>query len=493
MDGQLFIDGNKRLGQAEDFVSVNPANGTMLWKGKAASADDVNDAIESAERAFKAWSLSSFGERLTFLARYREILKNEKSTFAELISQSTGKPLWESLTEVSAMIGKLSISVDAYQDRCKDLPGDMAGAECHTRFRPHGVAVVIGPYNMPGHLPNGHIVPALLAGNTIVFKPSEQTPEVGEALVELFQRAAFPQGVINLIQGARVAGEALVEQNNTAAIYFTGSYQTGRAIHKALAGKPEKILALEMGGNNPLVVWNTRDIDAAVYHIIQSAFITSGQRCACARRLIIPDDDYGEELILRLVEKCRSLKIGPYKQSPEPFMGPVISAEAARNLVSIQKRLIEQGAQVLLAMRELNAPSAFLAPGILDLTPVRHPQDEEYFGPLLCVFRVTDFDKAIEKANESSYGLSAGLLSDSPVHYQRFRQSVRAGIINWNRQITGASSAAPFGGVGASGNHRPGAYFAADYCAYPVASIESDHLSIPKVVPPGGPWQGQGP
>jgi succinylglutamic semialdehyde dehydrogenase len=491
MNGQLFIDGKRRLGQAEDIVSVDPATGSDLWKGRAASADDANDAIDAAQRAFDAWSLLSLEERFVFLSRYVEILENEKADFAQLISRSTGKPLWESLTEVAAMIGKLSISLHAYQDRCKDLPGAMAGAECHTRFRPHGVAVVIGPYNMPGHLPNGHIVPALLAGNTIVFKPSEQTPEVGEALVRLFQKAQFPDGVINLVQGARVVGEALVEHELTAAIYFTGSFQTGRAIHKAMGGRPEKMLALEMGGNNPLVVWDTRDIDAAVYHIIQSAFITSGQRCVCARRLIIPDDDFGDELISRLVEKSASLRIGPYTQSPEPFMGPVISVEAASNLIGIQKRLNEQGAKVLLAMRELNPPSAFLTPGILELTPVQHPQDEEYFGPLLCVFRVTDFDQAMQKANESRYGLSAGLLSDSPLYYQSFRQRVRAGIVNWNRQITGASSAAPFGGVGASGNHRPGAYFAADYCAYPVASIESDLLSMPKVLAPGGPWRGK--
>ncbi len=353
------------------------------------------------------------------------------------------------------------------------------------RHQPHGVLAVLGPYNFPGHLPNGHIVPALLAGNAIVFKPSEHTPLTAIETVKLWEEAGVAPGSLNLLQGGKEVGIAMVAHPELNGLLFTGSAATGHALHRQLAGSPEKILALEMGGNNPLVVDRVDDVDAAIYTILQSAYITAGQRCTCARRLFVPDDEFGRSLISRLAESASRLRVGRFDDPEPPFMGPVISAQAAEALLSAQKNLIELGGKPILEMRKLQARTGFLSPGLIDVTGLQRLPDEEYFGPLLQFQYYAGLDRAIRLANETRFGLAAGLISDDRVAWNLFFDRIRAGIINWNRPLTGASSAAPFGGIGASGNHRPSAYYAADYCAYPVASLEQPVLSVPETLPPG--------
>ncbi|MCH7298969.1 aldehyde dehydrogenase family protein, partial [Pseudomonas capeferrum] len=287
------------------------------------------------------------------------------------------------------------------------------------------------------------------------------------------------------VQGARETGVALAANPGIDGLFFTGSSRTGNLLHQQFAGRPDKILALEMGGNNPLVVDEVKDLDAAVYTIIQSAFISAGQRCTCARRLLVPQGAWGDTLIARLVEVCRSITVGAFDQQPAPFMGSVISLQAAQALLAAQADLVGKGAVKLLEMTQPQADAALLTPGILDVSAVAGRPDEEFFGPLLQVIRYTDFDAAIDEANNTQYGLAAGLLSDSRARYQYFWLRSRAGIVNWNKQLTGAASSAPFGGVGNSGNHRASAYYAADYCAYPVASLETASLALPATLTPG--------
>jgi succinylglutamic semialdehyde dehydrogenase len=247
------------------------------------------------------------------------------------------------------------------------------------------------------------------------------------------------------------------------------------------------MLALEMGGNNPLVVWDLApgDIDAAVHHPVMSAFVSAGQRCTCARRLIVQDGPAGQAFLDRLVAVARRLRVGPPHARPEPFMGPVVSAAVAWNLLEAQAMLEARGGSVLLRMRHADPDTGFLTAGIVDVTHAQTIPDEEWFGPLLQVIRVATFDDALRAANATEFGLAAALLSPSPALWQRFAVKVRAGVVNWNRPTTGAASSAPFGGIGKSGNHRPSAYYAADYCAYPVASIETPDLAVPAVLPPG--------
>jgi succinylglutamic semialdehyde dehydrogenase len=481
----LYIAGNWQAGQGEAFESLNPVSQQVLWAGQSATAEQVDVAVRAARHAFPAWASRTLEERIAVLETFAISLKSHADELAQCIGEETGKPLWESATEVTSMVNKIAISVQSYHERTGEKSGPLGDANAVLRHKPHGVVAVFGPYNFPGHLPNGHIVPALLAGNTVLFKPSELTPKVAELTVKCWIEAGLPAGVLNLLQGGRETGIALAANPGIDGLFFTGSSRTGNALHQQFAGRPDKILALEMGGNNPLVVDQVADVEAAVYTVIQSAFISAGQRCTCARRLLVPDGEWGDAFIERLVEVTRNIEVGAYNQQPAPFMGSVISLHAASALLAAQEQLLANGAVALLEMTQPESGAALLTPGIIDVTDISDPIDEELFGPLLQVLRYADFDTAIALANDTQYGLAAGLLSDSEARYQQFWLQSRAGIVNWNKQLTGAASSAPFGGVGASGNHRASAYYAADYCAYPVASLESSSLTLPATLTPG--------
>lgn len=480
-----FINGQWQPGQGEQFVSFDPAKNRQIWQGQAATEAQVDGAFRAARAAFDNWADLSFAERSAVVKNFATALTEHKEALALTIAEETGKPLWETRTEVAAMIGKIDISIRAYQERTGEKENSMSQGRAFIRHKPHGVVAVFGPYNFPGHLPNGHIVPALLAGNTVVFKPSEMTPKVAEATVKLWQQAGLPAGVLNLLQGEVATGKAVAAHPELDGLFFTGSSRTGHFLHQQFSGRPDKILALEMGGNNPLIVQDVANIDAAVHDIIQSAFISAGQRCTCARRLYLANGAQGDAILARLLEVTAKLRVGLYDDAEQPFIGSMISSKVALGMLAVEKQLAELGGKVLLPMRLLAEGTGLLTPGIIECSHASTLPDEEHFGPLLKVFRFNDFDEAIRQANNTSFGLSAGLLSDDEALYQRFFRRIRAGIVNWNRPITGASSAAPFGGIGGSGNHRASAYYAADYCAYPVASVELDRLEMPGQLSPG--------
>ncbi|SIQ44758.1 succinylglutamic semialdehyde dehydrogenase [Aeromonas sp. RU39B] len=480
-----LMDGQWLAGEGAEFVSVDPAKGQVIWRGRAASATQVDAAVQAARRAFYLWADLPLAERIAVVTRFAELLGVHKESLALTIARETGKPLWETRTEVAAMQGKIAISIKAHSERTGTVENPMPGAKAYVRHKPHGVVAVFGPYNFPGHLPNGHIVPALIAGNTVVFKPSELTPMVAEETLKIWLEAGLPAGVINLVQGEVETGKALAGHPGIDGLFFTGSSRTGHLLHEQFAGQPGKILALEMGGNNPLIVKDVSDIDGAVHAIIQSAFVTSGQRCTCSRRLFIERGSVGDALLARLREVVSHISVGFYDATVQPFMGAMISEKAALGMVEAQAKLKALGGEVLLELKHLTPGTGFVSPGMIDVTAVAALPDEEYFGPLLQVIRFADFDAAIDLANATRYGLSAGLLGDSEADWQHFFKRIRAGIVNWNKPLTGASSAAPFGGIGASGNHRASAYYAADYCAYPVASVEESKASMPEQLSPG--------
>ena len=480
-----YIGGQWQAGSGEVLVTIDPSTGKQSWSSQASNADDVARAVEAARSAFEPWALSSLDDRIAICVRFRDLLKENAEDLAVTIAEEVGKPLWEARTEVATMAAKVDISIQAYGARTGAVANKVADGTAMLRHRPHGVFGVFGPYNFPGHLPNGHIVPALIAGNTVVFKPSEYAPRTAMKTVQMWQQAGLPAGVINLVNGARDTGVSLGQQAGLDGVLFTGSCQTGVALHKQFGGQPGKMLALEMGGNNPLVVWDVKDIDAAVHHAVMSAFISAGQRCTCARRLIVQDNEQGQAFIERLVEVASKLQVGASNAEPQPFMGPVVSAAVAARLVQAQDEMAQKGGKVLLQMRQLDPNAGFVTAGIVDVTDATGIADEEWFGPLLQIVRVKDFDSAMKVANATEFGLAAALLSPSEELWKRFAVRARAGIVNWNRPTTGAASSAPFGGVGKSGNHRPSAYYAADYCAYPVASIETSELEMPAKLSPG--------
>jgi succinylglutamic semialdehyde dehydrogenase len=484
LSGDLYIDGLWMQGHGEEFESVQPVTGDVVWSGVGANYEDIDAAVREARSAFGEWRRKSFEDRKAIVEAFGKQLEANKEALAHQIGLETGKPLWESRTEVAAMIGKIGISISAYHDRTGHSESDVAGGHAVLRHRPHGVVAVFGPYNFPGHLPNGHIVPALLAGNTVVFKPSELTPGVAEMTVKLWEKAHLPDGVLNLLQGAADTGKGLSGHPGVDGLFFTGSSTVGHLLHRQFGGQPEKILALEMGGNNPLIVQDVADLDGAVHHALQSAYLSAGQRCTCARRLLLPEGEEGDHFLKRFISVVSQITVGDFDADPQPFMGSVISSHAADKLLEAQQSLIQKGGESLLEMKRLKEDTGLLSPGIVDVTGLEMV-DEEFFGPLLTVQRYRDFDHALELANDTRFGLSAGILTDDRSLYERLTEEVRAGIVNWNRPLTGASSAAPFGGVGASGNHRPSAYYAADYCAWPMASLEAERSEMPDSLAPG--------
>ncbi|MGH8461971.1 MAG: succinylglutamate-semialdehyde dehydrogenase [Stenotrophobium sp.] len=485
MHGHLFIDGTWCAGNGAIFDSRNPAHDEVLWRGHGASAEDVESAMRTARRAFDGWSVLPFDAREQIARRFAALLEQHREMLADTIARETGKPLWECRTEVTAMIGKIDISVRAWHARSGDHASENGTVKTALTHKPHGVVSVFGPYNFPGHLPNGHIVPALLAGNCVLFKPSEQTPRVAQETIKLWQQAGLPNGVLTLLQGERATGESIAAHPDLDGLYFTGSARTGVLLHRQFAGHPGKILALELGGNNPLVVGSVADTRATVYDILQSAYLSSGQRCTCARRLFIPHGGDGDALVERLIAAIKTIRVGAWNEAPQPFMGPLISASAAQQLLEAQQKLFALGARPLVEMQKLPQGAAFLSPGLLDVSAVVELPDEEDFGPLLKLIRYDTLEQAIELANRTRYGLSAGLLSDRATDWELFYRRIRAGIVNWNRPITGAASSLPFGGIGDSGNHRASAFYAADYCAYPVASMQSPRSQLPTTLAPG--------
>lgn len=485
LNNSHFINGKWVPSTGQNFSSIDPSNEQIIWKGSTATPNEVNGAFEAAKKALKNWSGLPLKERIKYLENFRTVLSRNEDVLSKTISQETGKPLWDSKGEVAGMINKIALSIEAYAVRCAELHGKHPYGALITRHRPHGVMAVLGPFNFPGHLPNGHIIPSLLSGNTIVFKPSELTPLVAQKTIECWEESNIPAGVINMVQGGRETGKLVLENPLIDGLLFTGSWQTGRYLADHFSIHPQKILALEMGGNNPFVIGSISDVKTAAYITIQSAFISSGQRCTCARRLIVPTGKVGDAFIKELIRMTKSIVIGAYNDDPEPFMGPVISNIAADALLKKQEELLSLGGKPLILMSRLSRGPMFLSPGIVDVTSISNKPDEEIFGPLLQLIRVKDINEAISEANNTAYGLVAGLLSDKAEEYESFYKEVSAGVINWNAPLTGASSAAPFGGIGKSGNNRPSAFYAADYCAYPVASIESSILSMPKSTTPG--------
>ena len=481
----LWINGEWITGQGARREKSNPVNHDVLWQGFDADSAQVEAAYQAARAAFPAWARQPFSARQAIVEKFAALLESNKEELTTIIARETGKPRWEAATEITAMINKAAISVKAYHTRTGEQHTEMADGAATLRHRPHGVLAVFGPYNFPGHLPNGHIIPALLAGNTLLFKPSELTPWIGEAVVKLWQQAGLPAGVLNLLQGGRETGQALSALPGLDGLLFTGSANTGYQLHRQLAGQPEKILALEMGGNNPLIVEDPDDIDAAVHLAIQSAFVTAGQRCTCARRLLVKRSAAGDAFLKRLVEVASKLIPADWDAEPQPFFGGLISPQAAEQVYQAWQEHEARGGKTLLAPRLLAAGTSLLTPGIIEMTAVGNVPDEEVFGPLLCVWRYDDFDDAITLANNTRYGLACGLVSPQREKFDRLLLEARAGIVNWNKPLTGAASTAPFGGVGASGNHRASAWYAADYCAWPMASLETADLTLPQSLSPG--------
>ena len=473
-----YIDGQFSRGEKSDdqWTVLSPSDLSDQVIEIESKNDHIDEACEVAKRAYKSWRALSLDERKDFLLKLKEVYIAHKDVLAETISRETGKPLWEAKTEAAAMANKISITIEHSIKWVSEykLENALPQTDGFIRYKPRGVMAVVGPFNFPGHLPNGHIIPALLMGNTVVFKPSDKTPAVGQLMAEFFHKAEFPAGVFNMVQGRGTAGRRLVIDENVDGILFTGSYDVGLKIKQETIRHYWKILALEMGGKNTAIVWDDADLEKAIYENLIGSFLSAGQRCSCTSKIVV-HKSIKDKFVDTFYESAKKLKIGHWKENN--FMGPLISDDSVENYIRFQEIAKREGNESLMRGKslELEHQGHYVTPSITlvkEFDKESVYQNHEIFGPNVGIYETDDFDHALEITNSSGFGLVASVFSKNRSLYEQALMEARVGLVNWNRTTNGASSKLPFGGMGKSGNDRPSGDFAIQYCAVPVASLE---------------------
>ncbi|HJZ86295.1 MAG TPA: aldehyde dehydrogenase family protein [Polyangia bacterium] len=463
-----------RARSADEFVSEDPGDTKHPVGVYYAAHAHVAAAVAAACAAGPGWAARTQDERVAALRRIREQIARRADELALTIVRETGRPLWEARQEVATMQAKVDVTVgEALAEIAERRPAGLAG---RLLYRPLGVVAVVSPFNFPGHLPHGQLLPALAAGCTVVVKPSELTPAVGELYAEILDQAELPRGVFGLVQGGPAIGQALVTHADVAAVFFIGSFRTGQRIRAATSGQADKLLALEMGGKNAALVLDDADVELAAHEIARSAYITAGQRCSATTRVVATRRVFGP-LERRLAELARALRVG-YGLDDDVFMGPLVSARARARFLRAVRRAEKAGTAepiVPAAPRKLARPGYYVGPSLHRVTrldPASEYQREELFGPNLALYAVDDLEQALARANDSEYGLCMSVFTQSRAAYEDVLARGRAGVVNWNRGTVGSSPRLPFGGLGRSGNHHPAGLFAIRACVRPVATLE---------------------
>ena len=488
-----YVDGRFVLPSAPagEIPLEDPGDLSALRGAFPTSATALDEAVEAAGRAYPRWRDLPAGDRAALLRRVADRLKEARERLAHVIAREVGKPLWEARTEVDTMVAKIAVTLedglDPIRERTFELSPTTVG-----RWRAHarGVVGILGPFNFPGHLVHGWVVPALACGNTVVVKPSERAVAVGQLYAEIVAEAGLPAGVFNLIQGDGAAGAGLAAHPDLAAVLFTGSYAVGQRILHATLDQPRKLVALEMGGKNAVLVLDDADLDAAVYHTAFGACATAGQRCSATSRALV-HRSLAAAFVERLVRALRGLRVG-YPLEEDVFMGPVISATARKRHAELHRLARDEGAELLLAGGPTEGPRAghYVRPSlhrIARVSPESRYQTQEAFVPDVALLEFDSLEEGIEALNATDYGLVASVFTRDRDRFERVYRESRVGVLNWNTGTVGASSRLPFGGLGRSGNDHPAGVLATAWCTYPVASLELAEASVPSP-PPGFPW-----
>ena len=478
LDGRFV--GPASTGATGELAPPSPADLADTPFRTSWSVGDVDIAVAAARAAQNSWRKTPREVRAEYLQRYAGALKARREEIAVAISRSIGKPLWEARTEADALAAKVAITLGAGNELLQ-FP---VTPEPNTRIRlrPVGVCAVLGPFNFPAHLANGHFVPALANGNCVIFKPSEKAPEVGQILAECMHEAGFPPGVFQLLHGGPEVARALVDHAGVDAIMFTGSTAVGSAILAASARFPGRLIALELGGRNPAIVLEDADIAHTVRELVFSAYVTAGQRCTANSRILVTAAN-ADEVVTRLARAARALRVGPHEDC---FLGPVIDERALQRMEAMTAAS-EHAFEAIVPFSRIDVtgvrghyarPSVYLAhksiaPAELTGAPLHL---EELFAPVLTVEVARDEDDLLARANLGNYGLAAAVFTQNQTRFERFADDLDVGLCNWNRASVGSSSKLPFGGRRASGNPRPAGLFSSFYCVDAVGEL---HVPTP--------------
>lgn len=497
MDSERFVEGRGDYVEGE-FVAATrgetwtvrcPADRAIVVGRHTSSVDHVGRACEAARRALAEWSACPVAAREPLLGALREALVDCREPLARRIALESGKPLWEARGEVDAMAAKIALTLELGTRALGHEAFETA--EETIDALPLGVVGVIGPFNFPGHLPLGQIAPALLFGNTVVFKPSEKTPGVGQLLAELVHRAGFPPGVFNLVQGGVEVGRRLAAYEELDALYFTGSVRAGRELARAMADRPDCLLALELGGKNAALVLDDAEIDRAARAVAHGAFVTAGQRCSATSRLVV-HRAIVDPFLERLSALARGIRVGFVED--EVFMSALVDEAARARFLDAGAAAERAGFETLVGGHALDVEGhegAYVAPTIR-IAPSKDVfvdgyTDTELFAPDLAVYVVDSDDEAVAIVNASRFGLVAAVHSASAERRAAIVRRLRVGVVHENGSTAGASSRLPFGGLGLSGNHRPAGAFMARHTIFPRARLDATNRPIPAM-----PGMGEG-
>lgn len=464
----------------ERILKTCPAElNVQLWEA-GVYYKHIDKVIESAQRGFETWRKLSLTDRANYLKKYQEVVRARKDDIAMAIALEVGKPLWEAKTEAAAVDGKVSVTITdslkrIEQETLKDVMPKIDG---HVVYKPLGPSLVIGPFNFPCHLANGQILSALLAGNSIIFKPSEKTIYSSQILIECFHQAGFPEGVINFINGTGHTSSMLTGHKSIRGVFFTGSRGVGLRILENTYKDLNKLVALELGGKNTTILHHDTNMSHALPELLRSCFLTTGQRCT-STSLILVHRKIEQEMIAKFKALTERIVVDhPTKAKIDPFMGSLIDAHAEKLYFDFCATGLKEGAEEIIKPTKLDIgyEGHYVSPSIHYLAK---PQlagkfiQDEIFGPNCTFIPYDSIEEAIHIANSTDYGLAASIFTRDTEIYKTCLRDIDSGLLNLNRSTVGATARLPFGGVKNSGNHRPAAVSMIDHCVSTVASLET--------------------
>ena len=436
--------------------NINPANtNDIIGHAELCTREEARSAVEAAYNAFKSWKKTLAPQRGRIVAKAARLMEEYKEELAQILTREEGKTLSEARGELTRAINVVEFCAgESRRMNGETIPSELPANFAYTVKEPHGVVACVTPWNFPIAIPVWKIAPALVAGNTVVFKPASNTPATAVRLTEIFAEAGIPDGVLNLVIGSgSVAGDEIVKHPAVRAISFTGSSEIGFKMYEQVARRGIPFQA-EMGGKNPVVVLEDCDIDLAVEHTAQGTFGSTGQRCTATSRAVVMES-IADKFVEKIVARAMSFKLGG-GADPSTDIGPSVDESQFKTVMSYIDIGREDGATLLCGGKKAEGEGLengyFIEPTVFDhVTPDMRIAREEIFGPVLSVLRVKDFDEAMAVANDSEYGLSSSVFSNDYNDINRFIEEIESGMTHVNSPTTGGEAHIPFGGIKATG------------------------------------------
>ncbi|MEF8757625.1 MAG: aldehyde dehydrogenase family protein, partial [Halobacteriales archaeon] len=467
VNGQ-YIDGEWVAGEGEEtFASENPATGETLAEFNRATEGDVERAVAAADAAQSDWQAMSYVDRAEVLWDVYYELRDRHQELGEMVTRESGKEISEGKADVTEAWHMVEWAAgNARHPHGDVVPSEIAEKDSYMRRQPRGVVGAITPWNFPVAIPFWHMAVTLVEGNTVVWKPAEQTPWSGQIVAEMMADAGVPDGVFNLVQGFGDAGNAIVEDERVDTILFTGSAEVGHLIDEKIGGQAGRDAHLEMGGKNAIVITEEADLDVAVHSAVMSSFKTTGQRCVSSERLIVHEDVY-EEFKERFVALAEEVSVSD-PLDEDTFMGPAIDEDQVEKFGQYNDLARQEGANVLVDREELDpdevpdgmADGHWIGPFVyeIDYDPELRCIHEEVFGPHVALIEYSgDIERAMEIHNDVPYGLAGAIISEDYRQINHYRDHRKAGLAYANLPCIGAEVQLPFGGVKKSGKGAPSA------------------------------------